>query len=385
MTSPDFEGAPRRLDAAVDKAIREKRIVGTVVLLAQGGEILHRRAAGLADREAGRPMREDSLFLLASITKPIVTAAAMRLVEEGRLDLEAPVTRWLPEFRPRLPDGSAPEIRIRHLLTHTAGLSYRFLDPPEGEYRRLEVSDGLDQPGLSLAENLERLARAPLFFAPGEKWRYSLGMDVVGAAMERITGRSLRAIVRDFVTAPLGLKETDFAVHDSARLAKPYADGAPEPRPISEGVEIPLEIFNGSARFSPGRIFNPASYPSGGAGMAGSAGEILKFLEALRKGGAPILKPETFEAMARDQVGPQAKALGKGWGFGYGWAVLDDPARARTPQSAGTLQWGGAYGHCWFVDRARELTLVALTNVAFEGMSGAFPLEIRDAVYGFGA
>ena len=110
--------------------------------------------------------------------------------------------------------------------------------------------------------------------------------------------------------------------------------------------------------------------------------DVWRFLECTRKGGGPILGGSAVDAMATDQVGAQAQTQGPGWGFGYGWAVLVDHAAARTPQSGGTLQWGGAYGHSWFVDRQRGLTVVALTNTAFEGMSGAFPTEIRDAVYG---
>lgn len=368
-----------RLNAAIDRAINEKRIVGTVVLVSRNGEIVYHRAAGQADREAGTPIREDSIFLLASVTKPFVTAAAMRLVEEGRLDLDAPVKRWLPDFRPALPDGSTPEITIRQLLTHSSGLGYGFLEPEDGPYHRLNVSDGLDQPGLSLEENLSRLVSAPLNFEPGSGWRYSLGIDVLGGVPEKIEGRSLSGIVQEKVTGPLGLKDTDFSVRDAARLVKHYADGDPAPVPMTDGIAVPL--YGLAATFAPSRILDPASYPSGGAGMAGTAGDLLRFLEAVRSGGVPILKAETVETMVVDQVGPQAETQGPGWGFGYGWAVLVDPRPTGTPQAAGTLQWGGAYGHSWFIDRENGLTAVALTNTAFEGMAGAFVTDIRNAVY----
>ena len=116
--------------------------------------------------------------------------------------------------------------------------------------------------------------------------------------------------------------------------------------------------------------------------MAGTAGDVLRFLEAIRSGGAPIVGDKTIEMMRTDQVGPQAESRGPGWGFGYGWAVLVDPAVAGSPQAPGTLQWGGAYGHSWFIDRENEVSMVALTNTAFEGMAGAFPVDIRNAVYG---
>ncbi|MGQ3070211.1 MAG: serine hydrolase domain-containing protein [Ferrovibrionaceae bacterium] len=371
----------QRLDAAIDKAVAERRIVGTVVLVARDGALVYRRAAGLSDREAGVPMREDTIFRLASVSKPLVSAAVMTLVEEGRLRLDEPVTGFLPDFRPQLADGRAPAITIGHLLSHAAGLSYGFFEPEDSRYKMLAVSDGLDiVPGLTLDANLRRLSRTTLAFPPGSNWRYSLSIDVLGAVIEKVTGQTLAQAVAERVTAPLGLKDTGFAVTDPARLGAAYADGRPAPSRMTDNELVP---FAGNAvRFAPGRALDPTAYPSGGAGMVGTAGDVLRFLEAIRTGGGPILKPETVEMMMADQVGAQAQTQGPGWGFGFGWAVLDDPAPTKTPQAAGTIQWGGAYGHSWFVDPASRLTVVALTNTAFEGMSGAYTIEIRDAVYG---
>jgi CubicO group peptidase (beta-lactamase class C family) len=368
-----------RVDAVIEQALAERRIVGTVVLIARDGEVVYRRAAGYADREAGVPMREDAIFRLASITKPMVTAAAMRLVEDGRIGLDDPVTRWLPDFRPRLADGTEPSVTIQHLLTHTAGLSYGFLETEDGPYRRAGVSDGLAEPGMSFDENLRRIASVPLAFQPGQSWRYSVSLDVLGGAVEKATGESLPGLVERLVTGPLGLRDTGFSVRDRSRLTVAYADGSPEPIRMRDHEAV--RLGDGTARFAPGRILDPASFPAGGAGMAGTAHDVLTFLEAIRTGGSPILKPETVKQMMADQVGPQAQTQGPGWGFGYGWAVLADPVLAGTPQAKSTIQWGGAYGHSWFVDLAHGLTVVALTNTAFEGMSGAFPREIRDAIY----
>jgi CubicO group peptidase (beta-lactamase class C family) len=313
------------------------------------------------------------------VTKPIVSATALKLVEEGKLRLDDPVTRWLPGFRPRLTDGAEPIITIRQLLTHSAGLSYGFLEPVGSVYQALNVSDGMDQPGLSIDENLRRLARAPLAFPPGTAWRYSLATDVLGAVLERAAGEGLERIVRTRVTGPLAMTDTGFLISDRARLATPYADGKPEPVRMQDGTAVPFG--HGVVRYAPSRVLDSRSYASGGAGMVGTARDILTFLEAIRTGGAPILSPETVRLMMADHVGPQAQTQGPGWGFGVGWAVLADPAAAGTPQSKGTIQWGGAYGHSWFVDPAQKLSVVALTNTALEGMSGAFPGQIRDAVY----
>lgn len=370
-----------RIDAAIDRALAEKRIVGTVVLVAQDGRPVYRRAAGLADREAGRPVREDTVFLYASLTKPIVTAAALRLVEEGRIALTDPVTRYLPDFRPKLADGTEPVITVHHLLTHTAGLIYGFTEPADGPYHRAGVSDGLDVPGRSFADNLRRIASAPLAFAPGSAWAYSLALDVLGAALEQAAGESLPDLVRSRVTGPLGLEDTGFAPPNRSRLAVAYADDEPAPVRMGEHYAIPAPRPFAGLSYAPDRIFDPTSYPSGGAGMAGTAGDFLVFLEALRRGGAPILKPETVQAMATSQIPGLSMPDSPGTTFGYGFALVTDPAAAGVPMSAGTWRWGGVYGHSWFVDPAKRLSVVGLTNTALEGMKGDFVTDLRAAIY----
>ncbi len=150
---------------------------------------------------------------------------------------------------------------------------------------------------------------------------------------------------------------------------------------MRDGIEVPLPEGHGAAvRFAPSRVFEPGAYPSGGAGMYGSADDVLRALEAIRAN--PGFLPETLaDAARRDQAGVGAETRGPGWGFGYLSAVLDDPAAAGTPQHAGTLQWGGVYGHSWFIDRALGLSVLLLTNTAYEGMSGPLTIALRDAVY----
>jgi CubicO group peptidase (beta-lactamase class C family) len=368
-----------RLDAAIDRALEERRIVGAVVLVAHHRTQVYGRAAGLADREARVPMTEDSIFLLASVTKPIVTATAVRLIEEGRIVLDDPVTRWLPDFIPRLPNGRVPMITVRHLLTHTAGLTYRSFEPADSPYNSLDISDGLDQPGLSLDENLQRLARAPLVYEPGSSWRYSLAIDVLGAVIAKAGEAPLPKVVRSLITDPLEMRDTDFVVVDHARLVTHYADGTPAPVRMTDGTTVPL--FGAPVTFVPSRILDHSSYASGGAGMAGTAHDVLRFFETVRMGRDGLLRASTWEQMFVAHVGPWAETFGPGWGFGWGWAVLDDPKLAATPQPKGTILWGGVYGHNWFVDRTNALSVVVLTNTAFEGMSGAFPVEMRDVIY----
>ncbi|MGJ7563279.1 serine hydrolase domain-containing protein [Variovorax sp. GB1R11] len=375
---------PSRIDAVIDGALADLRLVGAVVLVAHGGRLAHRRAAGLADREAARPMREDALFRLASVSKPIVSTAAMVLVGQGRLGLDDPVTRWLPDFRPRLPDGSEPAITLRQLLTHTAGLGYRFFEPTEtGPYAQAGVSDGMDRSGHTLAENLRRIAQVPLLYAPGTAWLYSLAIDVLGGVVESASDAPLGDAVRRLVTGPLDMRDTGFfaAPHDT-RLVTPYVNeaGSAPRRMDGPTVATPFEGAVG-IRFDPSRALDATAFPSGGAGMVGSAGDFLRLLETLRAGGAPLLPQALVNEMGSNHTGAWGPADAPGYGFGLGFSVLHDPAAAASPESVGTWRWGGAYGHAWFVDRARELSVVAFTNTLYEGMSGRFVADLRDAVY----
>jgi CubicO group peptidase (beta-lactamase class C family) len=235
-----------------------------------------------------------------------------------------------------------------------------------------------------MEEALRRLASVPLFFEPGTSWKYSMAIDVLGAVLARVEGTSLGDAVAKHVTGPLGLKDTDFRAVDPARLAVPYADAAPQPLRMTDPYMVPVDAANGAGTvFAPSRIFDASSFQSGGAGMAGTAGDFLVFLEALRKGGSPILRPETVALASRNHIGDfPMEERDAGWRFGFLSAVLDDPVAARSPQTRGTLQWGGAYGHNWFIDPTRQLSVVAFSNTAFEGCNGTFRDEIRDAVYG---
>jgi CubicO group peptidase (beta-lactamase class C family) len=374
-----------RIDRVIDEAIDTKRIVGTVVLVSRNGAILHHRAAGFADREAGRPMTEDTIFRFASVSKPLTSAAALALIDRGKMRLDDPVTRHLPEFRPKLADGREPDILVRDLLTHTSGLGYASFQPPDGPYATARVSDGLDQPGVSMEENLRRLVSLPLHFEPGSAWMYGMSTDVLGWAVARVHGGTLGDAIAHHVTGPLGMKDTGFSVTDRGRLSASYADGVPEPVLMQDlDHMVPLPDV-GQLRFSPARNLDENSYHSGGAGMVGTAPDFIRFLEALRTGGGTILKPGTVEIAAQNQVGdlPRTGPRDAGWRFGLLSSILDDPAAAASPQSVGTLQWGGVYGHQWFVDRPSGLSVVIFTNTAVHGLF-AFPPTVRDAIYGVG-
>ncbi len=373
----EAEECSQRVRDVVDEVIRQERIVGAVVLVSQEGQSVCSHAAGFLDREAGLPMQENAIFRLASVSKLIVSVAAMLLVEQGKMRLTDPVTNFLPAFTPRLSNGTTPVITIKHLLTHTAGLRYGFGEGKNGRYHKANVSTGLDQPGLSMEENLHRIASVPLDYVPGTQWGYSVATDVLGAAMSAACQEPLQALVRRLVTVPLGMKDTSFSVTDRTRLAKPYMDGKPRPLPM------PMEAKLGTGEgllFSLNRIHNSASFPSGGAGMAGTAPDIMRLVNCLCYGGSRLMSPSTMTAMNSQQVAPHE--VEPGWGFGLGWSVLVDPQKTQTPQGVGTAKWGGVYGHSWFFDPSRKLSVVALTNTSLAGMTGRFPMGVRNAAYG---
>lgn len=376
-------GLTRRLDGVIERALAERRIVGVVMLVSIDGRIAYRRAAGYADREAGRPMREDTIFRLASVTKPLVAAAALAMADKGLIGLDDPVDRYLPEFRPRLADGQPAAITIAQLLTHTSGLGYPSAVDPEDRYMRAGVSNGIDMPGRTMEENLRRLAAVPLYHEPGRGWRYGLSIDVLGAAIAEVHGGSLADAVETYVTGPLGMHDTRFDVADPARLAAPYADAWPEPVRMPDPYTVPAGANGEGTRFSPSRIFNRESFQSGGAGMAGTAGDFMRFLEAIRSSGAPILTRGTVERACLNQIGDLPRdSDDAGWRFGYLSAVLDDSRAANTPQNPGALDWGGVYGHFWWIDPKAQLAAVSFGNTALESCNGEFQNEVRRAVYG---
>ncbi len=357
-----------RVDAAIDAALGN-RIVGCVVLVHKAGQPAFVRAAGLADREVGRPMQTDAVFRLASVTKPIVAATAMRMVDLGLIGLDDPVAKYLPYFRPASPDGSVSDILIRQLLSHTSGLTYG----GDGAYSR-----GLSGPLLGFEENLRLIAAEPLVFAPGSGWEYGMSIDVLGGVIAAINGTDLAGVVARYVTGPLRMPDTLFAVSDPARLAVPYKDGRPPIR-MADYEEV-VGSDGGVTPFSATHIFEPRVPQSGGAGMAGTAGDVMRLLEGLR---GDFLTPATRATAFANQIGKLVRGPGdSGKRFSFLGALVVDPAVAGTAMPASALDWGGAWGHNWVIDRASETTIVVCTNTLFEGCNGPFREEIAQAVFG---
>jgi CubicO group peptidase (beta-lactamase class C family) len=367
-----------RIDTLIDHALDAGRITGTVVLVYREGEPIFRRAAGLADRERHVPVTFQTIFRMASVTKPIVAATALAMVDKQQLGLDDRVRDHLPWFHPKTPSGAVADITIHHLLTHTSGLAYNpALEALPGD-RALTL--GLSNTDLDFEANFSRHNDIPLAFEPGTRWAYSFATDILGAVIAKVHGTTLEEAVVDHVAGPLGMNDTRFHVTDPERLASAYADAQPIPIRMPDPW-LPDAESGFSIAFSPSRIFNPLAFQSGGAGMAGTADDIMCFLEMLRRGGDDVLSAEIVELGLTNRIGALERDE-PGTKFGYFGAVIDDPDAAVTPQSRGTVRWGGVYGLDWFIDRERQLTVLCVTNNALEGCTGEYPYRIGRAVYG---
>lgn len=367
--------AAQRLRNYLDRTVAESLVAGTVTVVIQRGMVVFRHASGMADREAGRAMTPATLFRIASQSKAFTSVAAMILVEDGRMALSDPVSRWLPGFANAtvsVPnDSSRPgrrvmpirrPITVRDLLTHTAGMSYGREAWLDSAYtaRGLGSAAGAGwyfaHKSEPICTAIAPLAELPLAAHPGERFVYGYATDVLGCLVELASGVPFDQFIRDRITAPLGLGNTSFCVSpsDRARLATVYGrrDGmlvrAPE-GPLGQGdyVDGPCRSF------------------SGGAGLVSTADDYARFLNMLRLGGSlngvRILSPASVALMTRDHV--DSLYRGPEWGFGLGFEVLLDPGKAAEYGEAGRWGWGGAYHSSYWVDPEHELVGVLMVQL----------------------
>lgn len=373
-----------KLHQVIDRAVAQELIIGTSVIIAQHGEVIFEKHAGLADRESKKPVTSNTLFRLASLTKPITSATAFALIEKNLLSLDAPITDWLPDFKPKAPDGKVYDITIRHLLTHTSGLAYGHRLPKNEPYASAGIADGAEDNELSLAENLKRIASVPLLFKPGEQWFYSIGIDVLGAILEKAAKCALPEVIDRYIAKPLMMTDTCFYVREHEHLAMAYYDNPDIGKPaclIRGSQKLPIPENKGVFEIAPGRAFNARAYPSGGAGLSGTAKDYLKFLEMTREGGGSVLNKQSVLQMTTDAL-PEYYVFipGVGYGFGLGFGVVRDSKIAGTPRHAGSYEWAGGYGSKAYVDPAFGLTVVILTNTAFYGLA-EFQIDITRTLY----
>ncbi len=358
-----------RLDAVLQEYIDKNQLAGIVALVLQDGRPVYERALGWADKESGRKMTSDTIFRIASQTKAITSAAILILMEEGKLSLDDPVSRFIPTFREtkvavKKESGveivpAKRQITIRDLLTHTAGISYG----TQPEVAALYEAKGLgpaagfgwytadkDEP---VSVTMERLGTLPFVAQPGESYVYGYNTDILGAVVEKASGMPLDQFIRERITKPLGMKDTQFFLPptERGRLATVYASGR-------DGLAVRAsEGAKGQGHYVDG----PRKSFAGGAGLLSTARDYARFLEMTRNGGmldgVRIMSPRTVMLMRTNQSGTLHSQTGLGFGYGF---ETTDRYGANGMDGVGAYGWGGAYGTNYRVDPQARLTLVLM-------------------------
>ena len=343
------------------------KIPGAVVLVARDGKVAYQETIGKLDPQKGAPMTSDAIFRIYSMTKPITTVAAMILVEEGRLTLDAPVSRFIPEFAKmqvgvEKTDAAGAKsldlvparraITMQDLMRHSSGLTYGFFGNSlvKKAYNDARIDAGGDTTNEEFAK---KIATMPLHYHPGSTWDYSYSTDVLGRVVEVVAGKSLFAFMKERILDPLSMKDTSFYVPEPARQAR-LAEPFTEDRTIGEGVG-----------FNDPRVVKTAE--PGGQGMVSTAADYARFLQMLLGGGKldgrRIIGPKTLEYMTSDHLGTSVVAgplylPGPGYGFGLGFAVRKGAGESAAIAAAGEYNWGGAGGTAFWVDPKTRLFVV---------------------------
>jgi CubicO group peptidase (beta-lactamase class C family) len=375
------------------------RLAGMVTVVMRRGELAFAETAGKADLERNRPMRPDSIFRIYSMTKPLTSTAIMMLYEEGRFQLDDPISKFIPGFaNPRVYAGgsrgkidSVPaerEINFRDLLTHTSGLTYGFMEsnPVDALYR---AKDGVDfqTADSSLKQVVEKLATFPLIAQPGKAWNYSVATDVLGYLVEVISGQPFQVYLKDKVLKPLGMVDTDFHVpaDKHERFAANYQAGASNANGAGK-----LELIDDPGK---SRYLNPRKVNSGGGGLVSTASDYLRFCKfMLNKGeldGVRLLGRKTVELMTMNHLKGDMADMGMprfsestyyGIGFGLGFSVMIDPAKAHILGTRGEYAWGGAASTAFWCDPQEDMAVVMLTQLM---PSSTYPIrrELRVLTY----
>jgi CubicO group peptidase (beta-lactamase class C family) len=375
------------------------RLPGMITCIMRKGELAFAETYGKADVERNKPMRPDTIFRIYSMTKPLTSTAIMMLYEEGRFQLDDPISRFIPAFaNPRVYSGGSRgkietvpaerEINFRDLLSHTSGLTYGFMEsnPVDAAYR---AKDGVDfqTSDTSLKQVVEKLATLPLIAQPGKAWNYSVSTDVLGYLVEVISGQPFEKYLVEKVTKPLGMVDTDFFVpkekHD--RLAANYSAG-----PSSAKGAGKLELIDDPGK---SRYLAPRKVNSGGGGLVSTASDYLRFCKfMLNKGeldGVRLLGRKTVELMTMNHLNGDMADMGTprfsestytGIGFGLGFSVMIDPAKAYIAGTPGEFAWGGAASTAFWIDPKEDMAVVLLTQLM---PSSTYPIrrELRVLTY----
>jgi CubicO group peptidase (beta-lactamase class C family) len=398
-------GFDRIEDHLKRRYIEAGRFPGTQLLVYRRGKVVHSTVQGFADVERKAPVNNDTIFRIYSMTKPITSVAFMMLVEEGRVALDEPVHKYIPEWKNLgvFQAGTAPAfltsppsrpMLIVDLLRHTSGLTYGFQQRSnvDAAYRELKISEVLT--GRTLQAMIEDLAKIPLEFSPGEAWNYSVSTDVLGYLIGQISGKPFEQFLNDRIFGPLGMTDTGFFVpaDKAQRFAACYSadKGGITFHAAERKGDLTLQDDPTNSPF-----LSPPSFISGGGGLCSTASDYLTFCRALINGGelegVRLIGPKTLALMTSNHLpgGCDLPALSRslfseaiynGIGFGLGFAVTMSPAQTLIAGSAGEYFWGGAASTSFWIDPAEDLIAIFMTQVL---PSSAYPIrrELRTMVY----
>lgn len=410
MTKPEAVGLSTDRLARIDPVLKSRYVdsgmlPGALTLVCRRGEVVHTGMSGMMDIERGKPMAEDAIFRIYSMTKPITAVALMMLVEEGKLGLEDDVHTHIPSFKdlrvyasgmPSLVENTegqflttAPKRRMKvvDLVTHTSGLTYGFMmrTSVDAAYRRQKIGD-FQTPG-GLDGFIAQLSKLPLDFSPGEHWNYSVSIDVMGYLVQKLSGMRFGEFLRTRIFEPLGMVDTGFSVPPSKidRFASCYMP--------AKGGGLKIQDDGGKSTYA-----EPPKLESGGGGLVSTAHDYLRFCRMMLGGGTldgvQILSPKTVEMFGMNLL-PGGKSLTdlvagegmfseagyKGVGFSIGCGVTLDIAKTLVPGSPGEFFWGGAASTAFWIDPREDLAVVFMTQVMGSEARLTLRRDLRTLVY----
>jgi len=382
--------ALERISTYLKKEIADKTIPGAVMMIQRRGKVAYYETFGVRDPATKAPMTANTIFRIYSMSKPITNVAAMMLVEEGKLQLEDPVAKYIPAFKDvkvgvekKGDDGNmtldlVPARRpmtVQDLMRHTSGITYGFFG--EGLVKKAYVDSKIFSEDSDNAGFADRIAKLPLAYQPGSTWDYSHSTDILGRVIEVVSGKSLYEFEKERIFDPLGMKDTTYYVTDKAKqplIAEPY----PNDRTIGKDAEM----------FDP-RI--SMKWESGGGGLVSTIGDYSRFIRMLLNGGSldgkRYLSPKTIAYMGSNHIGPASGVVngplylpGPGFGFGLGFAVRTEPGVSFAQGSVGEMNWSGAGGTTFWIDPKEDMFVVFMSQTVQH--RGRHRVALKNMVYG---
>lgn len=362
------------IDDLIMKAIDEKRLPGGTFLLAKNGQIVYNKSFGYRTSKKEKAYQNDDIYRIASMTKAITSVGIMQLYEQGKIDLDDPVYKYIPSFKDQVvldtfePSDSSfttvpveKPVTIRNLLTHTSGIVYGSFNPGKlmAVYEKYNMNVGFSHPTWSTEEWIDKLAKVPLAHQPGAKFSYGLSMDVLGRVIEVVSNQALDEYFKQHIFDKAGMTDTYFYLPKEKfdRLVPVYTK--------AQGQLITLDEMGMAAQASY-PMEGPRNIFAGGGGLTSTAMDYAKFINTLALGGGNILGAEALKEMSSDQmpnVITDYKENNTGQSFGLGFTVYLDSENKKSPKSAGTYEWSGYFNTKFFIDPKEEMVFVGMTQI----------------------